>query len=102
MSAINEPELADLDPFDLMAAEAARIDAFYRRLATDDDWQAPTRCAGWNRRDLLAHLAAVEDDTAARLAGAPLPAAHVVEATRAHLPENALLDAGGRRAVPPT
>jgi uncharacterized protein (TIGR03083 family) len=94
MSAVNEPELADLDPFDLMAAEAARIDAFYRALAADD-WQAPTRCAGWNRRDLLAHLAGVEDDTAARLAGAPLPGSYVSDGAltrRAHLPGLALLD----------
>lgn len=95
MSAVNEPELADLDPFDLMAAEAARIDAFYRGLAAGRAWLVPTRCAGWNRRDLLAHLAGVEDDTAARLAGAPLPASYVGEvalARRAHLPGLELLD----------
>jgi uncharacterized protein (TIGR03083 family) len=91
MSALDEPELADLDPFDLMAGEAARIDAFYRAL---DDWRAPTRCAGWNRRDLLAHLAGVEDDTAARLVGAPLPGWYVGEVAltrRAHLSDDELL-----------
>lgn len=95
MSTVNEPELADLDPFDLMAAEAIRIDAFYRALAGGEDWLTPTRCAGWNRRDLLAHLAGVEDDTAARLAGAPLPASYVEESAltqRAHLPDLGLLD----------
>jgi uncharacterized protein (TIGR03083 family) len=94
MSAATEPELADLNPFDLMAAEATRIDAFYRGLAAGA-WRAPTRCAGWNRRDLLAHLAGVEDDTAARLAGAPLPGSYVSEVAltrRAHLPDPALLD----------
>lgn len=91
MSDVTEPELADLDPFDLMAGEAARIDAFYRAL---DDWRAPTRCAGWTRRDLLAHLAGVEDDTAARLVGAPLSGDYVgtVALTRrAHLSDDELL-----------
>jgi uncharacterized protein (TIGR03083 family) len=64
--AIDGAELADLNPFDLMAAEAARIDRFYSGLS-GADWQAPTRCAGWNRRDLLAHLAGVEDYTDAGL-----------------------------------
>ena len=68
MSAVDEPELADLDPFVLMSAEAARIDRFYAGL-TDAEWRAPTRCVGWNRRDLLAHLASTEDYTAAGLAG---------------------------------
>jgi uncharacterized protein (TIGR03083 family) len=68
MAAVDEPELADLDPFALMSAEAARIAGFYAGL-TDAQWRAPTRCAGWNRRDLLAHLASTEDYTAAGLAG---------------------------------
>jgi uncharacterized protein (TIGR03083 family) len=91
MSANTEPELADLDPFVLMAGEAARIEAFYRATR---NWRAPTRCAGWNRRDLLAHLAGVEDDTAARLTGRPLPASYVSEVAltrRAHLPDQKLL-----------
>jgi uncharacterized protein (TIGR03083 family) len=66
--AVDEPELADLDPFELMATEAARIDRFYAGLS-DADWRAPTRCAGWDRRDLLAHLATVEDYTRAGLRG---------------------------------
>ncbi len=65
-SPVDEPELADLDPFDLMAGEAARIDRFYSGL-DDDGWLAPTRCEGWNRRALLAHLAGVEEYTAAGL-----------------------------------
>jgi uncharacterized protein (TIGR03083 family) len=68
VAAVDEPELADLDPFALMAAEAERIHRFYRGLR-DAEWRAPTRCAGWTRRDLLAHLAGVEDYTAAGLAG---------------------------------
>lgn len=68
MAAVDEPELADLDPFALMAAEAERIHRFYLGLG-DVGWRAPTRCAGWTRRDLLAHLAGVEDYTSAGLAG---------------------------------
>jgi uncharacterized protein (TIGR03083 family) len=68
MAAVDEPELADLDPFELMTAEADRIEGFYRNLR-DVEWRAPTRCAGWTRRDLLAHLASIEDYTAAGLAG---------------------------------
>ena len=67
-AAVDEPELADLDPFALMAVEADRIARFYRSL-TDAGWRAPTRCAGWTRRDLLAHLAGIEDYTAAGLSG---------------------------------
>jgi len=66
VEAVDEPELADLDPFALMAAEAARIDRFYAGLS-EGAWRAPTRCAGWSRRDLLAHLAGVEDYTRAGL-----------------------------------
>jgi len=68
VAAVDEPELADLDPFALMSAEADRIERFYQGLA-DAEWRLPTRCAGWTRRDLLAHLAGVEDYTAAGLAG---------------------------------
>jgi uncharacterized protein (TIGR03083 family) len=68
MAAVDEPELADLDPFTLMSVEAERIGRFYAGL-TDAEWRIPTRCAGWNRRDLLAHLATTEDYTAAGLAG---------------------------------
>jgi uncharacterized protein (TIGR03083 family) len=94
MPTVDEPELAELDPFDLMAGEAARIGAFYRGLAAAEDWRTPTRCAGWNRRDLLAHLAGVEDDTAARLIGSTLPASYVSEAAitrRAHLRDEDIL-----------
>ncbi|GIJ51508.1 hypothetical protein Val02_83940 [Virgisporangium aliadipatigenens] len=65
---MDEPDLAGLDPFDLMAEEARQIEAFYAALPPDG-WRAPTRCAGWDRRALLAHLAAVEDYTRAGLRG---------------------------------
>lgn len=56
---VDDQDLAGLDPYELMATEAGRID---RHLATlqGADWEAPTRCEGWNTRDLLAHLAASE------------------------------------------
>ncbi|WP_213456237.1 maleylpyruvate isomerase family mycothiol-dependent enzyme [Rhizomonospora bruguierae] len=60
--------MEEIDPFDLLDAEAARIDRFYGGLS-DADWGVPTRCAGWDRRDLLAHLLAVEDYTRAGLDG---------------------------------
>lgn len=92
-AAVDEPELAELDPFALMAAEADRIERFYRGLR-DPDWRAPTRCAGWTRRDLLAHLAGIEDYTAAGLAGdvrALLAQARTPDDRRAYLSNADLL-----------
>jgi uncharacterized protein (TIGR03083 family) len=70
---IDDSELRDLDPFALLDAEAHRIDGFFATL-NGDDWLRPTRCAGWRRRELLAHLAASEqynqatiDDTVPQL-----------------------------------
>jgi uncharacterized protein (TIGR03083 family) len=60
--------MAGADPFGLMAAEATRIHRFYSSL-DDAGWAAPTRCADWDRRDLLAHLAALEDYVRAGLDG---------------------------------
>src|SRR5258705_188749 len=65
---VDDQDLNGLDPYELMAAEAARLDGFFTN-ASDADWGKPTRCAGWSRRDLLAHLAASEDYNAASLAG---------------------------------
>lgn len=57
----DDSELADLDPFDLLDREAARLDAFFGRLPDDDPaWARPSRCAGWSTRDVLAHLASGE------------------------------------------
>ncbi|MFB6395594.1 maleylpyruvate isomerase N-terminal domain-containing protein [Polymorphospora lycopeni] len=61
-------EMAGIDPFDVLDTEAARVDAFYRGLS-DAGWSAPTRCPGWDRRDLLAHLTTTEDYTHAGLNG---------------------------------
>jgi uncharacterized protein (TIGR03083 family) len=62
------PEMAGLSPFDLLDEESARVDAFYSALAAAE-WLAPTRCAEWNRFQLLAHLASIEDYTRAGLDG---------------------------------
>ena len=51
--------LEGLDPYDLLDAEAARIDAHLGSLP-DEGWGRPSRCAGWSVRDVAAHLAATE------------------------------------------
>ena len=65
---VDDHDLDGLDPYDLMAAESARLDAFFSA-ASDGDWQKPSRCAGWSLRDLLAHLASTEDYNQACLDG---------------------------------
>ncbi len=60
-------EMAGFDPFDLLDEETARVDRFYSSLA-GERWLAPTRCSDWNRLQLLAHLASIEDYTRAGLA----------------------------------
>jgi uncharacterized protein (TIGR03083 family) len=52
--------LDDLDPFDLLDVESARLDAYLSWLPAET-WAAPTRCAGWSVRDLLGHLATLEE-----------------------------------------
>ncbi len=65
---VDDQDLEGLDPYDLMAAEAARLDRFFTGLG-EPEWQAPSRCAGWSVRDVLAHLAASEDYNRACLDG---------------------------------
>ena len=57
---VDDAELANLDPFDLLDAEAARLDAHLSTLP-DEGWSRPSRCEGWSVRDVVAHLSAVED-----------------------------------------
>jgi uncharacterized protein (TIGR03083 family) len=52
-----EQHVADLDPFDLLDAESERVARFFE---SSPDWTAPTRCEGWDVKDLLAHVAGVE------------------------------------------
>lgn len=55
-----DAELEGFDPYDAIDQEAARLHAYLVDL-DGDAWMAPTRCAGWNARDLLGHLRATED-----------------------------------------
>ena len=57
---VDDAELANLDPFDLVDAEAARLDVHLSALP-DEGWSRPSRCEGWSVRDVLAHVAGVED-----------------------------------------
>ena len=51
--------LRGLDPFAILDAEAARLDAYFDGL-TGPDWDHPSRAGGWSVRDVLAHLAGQE------------------------------------------
>jgi uncharacterized protein (TIGR03083 family) len=53
-------QLADLDPFDLLDAETARLDRHFASLDAAA-WESPSRCAGWRSRDVLAHLCGSEE-----------------------------------------
>jgi uncharacterized protein (TIGR03083 family) len=57
---VDDSEVAELDPFDLLRAENQRLESFFRNLGTDE-WRRPTRCEGWTIRDVLAHLAGNEE-----------------------------------------
>ncbi len=65
---VDDSDVAGLDPFELMAAEATRLESFFETVGADD-WERPTRCEGWTTRDLLAHLTASEDYNQACLDG---------------------------------
>jgi len=64
----DDRDLHDLDPYDLMDAEAARLDDYFSGLGPAD-WSKPSRCEGWSVRDVLAHLTASEDYNHASLDG---------------------------------
>ncbi|MFG2005315.1 maleylpyruvate isomerase family mycothiol-dependent enzyme [Spirillospora sp. NPDC048911] len=51
--------LRDLNPFDVLDTEYARLDAHFTGLG-EDGWNRPSRCEGWTVRDVLAHLAGEE------------------------------------------
>ena len=65
---IDDSELRDLDPFDIFDAEARRLDGFFASLE-GDDWLRPSRCEGWRRREVLAHLLSGEDYNHATIDG---------------------------------
>src|SRR4051794_26114680 len=64
----DDRDLQGVNPYDAMDRETERL---YRFFTTIDDnaWTRPTRCAGWNVRDLLGHLRASEDYNQASLDG---------------------------------
>lgn len=68
MDVIDDSELRDLDPFSLLDGEMLRVDGFLSTLG-EIHWGEPTRCEGWNRRHLLAHLAGDEEYALACLDG---------------------------------
>jgi uncharacterized protein (TIGR03083 family) len=65
---VDDADLQGLDPYDLMDAEAARLDRFFAGLDASA-WSRPTRCADWSVRDVLAHLLASEQYNVASLDG---------------------------------
>jgi len=62
----DDSALAGHDPYDLMDAEAARLDAWFSELE-GSAWDQPTACADWDVHDVLAHLAFGEEYNAACL-----------------------------------
>ncbi len=76
MDAVSTPddaELRQLDPFEALDREAARLEAHFRGLDAAG-WARPSRCEGWTTRDMLSHLLSVEvysqaclDDDLARI-----------------------------------
>ncbi len=64
----DDHDLAGLDPYDLMATEADRLDRSFTGL-DDAAWGRASRCDGWTVRDMLAHLTASEDYNRACLDG---------------------------------
>ena len=64
----DDQDLAGLDPYDLMANEADRLDRYFAGL-DDAAWTRASRCDGWTVRDMLAHLTASEDYNQACLDG---------------------------------
>jgi uncharacterized protein (TIGR03083 family) len=56
--------LAEHDPYDLMDAEAARLEAWFGGLGAGD-WDQPSACEGWSVQDVLAHLGFGEEYNAA-------------------------------------
>lgn len=56
---VDTSSLKPFDPLDIMDAECTRLVDFFASL-TEDEWKRDTRCEGWTRREIVAHLAAGE------------------------------------------
>jgi uncharacterized protein (TIGR03083 family) len=48
------------NPFDLLDSETSRLDRFFNGLR-DLEWRKESRCRGWDRKAMLAHLIGIED-----------------------------------------
>ncbi len=64
----DDGELSDINPYDLMESEAARLEFYFGSLR-GDDWDEPSACEGWSVKDVLAHLAGGEEYNRACLNG---------------------------------
>jgi uncharacterized protein (TIGR03083 family) len=56
---MSQEKLSGIDPFEILDAEAARLDRYFSSL-DEAGWQRLSRCAGWSVRDVLAHLSGEE------------------------------------------
>ena len=65
---VDDADLQGLDPYDVMQAEANRLEVFFSGL-DDATWSRASRCEGWSVRDVLAHLLASEQYNTASLEG---------------------------------
>ena len=64
----DDSELSEINPYDLMESEAARLEFYFGSLR-GDDWDEPSACEGWSVKDVLAHLAGGEEYNRACLNG---------------------------------
>ncbi len=53
---VDTSDVESIDPFDLMDLESERLYRFFTSLS-DNEWLPDTRCEGWRRREIVAHLA---------------------------------------------
>jgi len=65
---VDDSDLGGLDPYNLMAEEATRLEQYFGGLG-DNEWDRASRCDGWSIRDVLAHLTSSEEYNRACLDG---------------------------------
>ena len=64
----DDRDLRGIDPYDVFDREAERLHRFFTTIDAAV-WPRPTRCEGWDVRDVLSHLRASEDYNQACLDG---------------------------------
>jgi uncharacterized protein (TIGR03083 family) len=52
---VDQRGLEGLDPYEILDDEYRRVDDWFGALSAEQ-WDAPSSCDGWSRRDVLAHL----------------------------------------------